>query len=57
MANKPKINKLITKINFSDTNRDPGQIKYLVKHYVGASGGAEANCRYFYSTYLSLIHI
>lgn len=51
MANKPQINKLITKINFSDTNRDSGQIKYLVKHYVGASGGAEANCRYFYSTY------
>lgn len=51
MANKPQINKLITKINFSDTNRDPGQIKYLVKHYVGANGGAEANCRYFYSTY------
>ena len=48
MASKPKINKMITKVNFSDSNRSAGQIKYLVKHFVGATGGAEANCRYFY---------
>lgn len=47
MASKPKINKMITKVNFSDSNRSAGQIKYLVKHFVGATGGAEANCRYF----------
>ena len=51
MANKPQINKLISKVNFSDSNRSAGQIKYLVKHYVGATGGAEANCKYFYDTY------
>ena len=42
MASKPKINKMITKVNFSDSNRSAGQIKYLVKHFVGATGGAEA---------------
>lgn len=52
MASKPKINKMITKVNFSDSNRSAGQIKYLVKHFVGATGGAEANCRYFYDTSL-----
>ena len=31
MANKPQINKLISKVNFSDSNRSAGQIKYLVK--------------------------
>lgn len=46
-----KINKLLTKINFSDANRKPGQIKYLVKHYCGAEGDANANCRYFASGY------
>jgi N-acetyl-anhydromuramyl-L-alanine amidase AmpD len=50
-VNKPAINKKITKVNFSDSNRGNGQIKYLVKHYVGATGGAEANCNYFYNTY------
>ncbi|MCM1258439.1 MAG: N-acetylmuramoyl-L-alanine amidase [Roseburia sp.] len=50
-VSKPDINRLITKVNFSDSNRSKGQIKYLVKHYVGATGGAEANCRYFYDTY------
>ena len=34
MASKPKINKMITKVNFSDSNRSAGQIKYLVKHFV-----------------------
>ena len=46
-----KINKLLTRINFSDANRKPGQIKYLVKHYCGAEGDANANCRYFASGY------
>ena len=50
-ATKPKINKKLTKVNFTDSNRKPEQIKYLVKHYVGATGGAEANCNYFYNTY------
>ena len=50
-AKKPEINRLITKVNFTDANRGKGQIKYLVKHYVGATGGAEANCRFFYDTY------
>lgn len=50
-VSKPEINRLITKVNFTDSNRSAGQIKYLVKHYVGATGGAEANCKYFYSAY------
>lgn len=40
-----KINKLITKVNFNKgNNRD---IKYIVVHYVGATGSAENNCKYF----------
>lgn len=50
-ANKPEIKRLITKVNFTDANRGKGQIKYLVKHYVGATGGAQANCNFFYNTY------
>ena len=38
----PKIEKLLTPYNF--TNKDnAGRIKYIVIHYVGALGGAEAN--------------
>ena len=48
---KPKINRKISKVNFTNSNRSKSQIKYLVKHYVGASGGAEANANYFYNTY------
>lgn len=44
------INKLLTKVNFQNTN-NTGRIKYIVIHYVGATGGAKANCDYFYSTY------
>lgn len=44
------INKLLTKINFENKN-NPKRIKYIVVHYVGATGGAEANCRYFEKTY------
>ena len=44
-----QINKLLTNVNYKKgTNRE---IKYIVVHYVGATGGAEANCKYFQSTY------
>ena len=46
-----KINKLLTPYNFTDKN-DTGRIKYLVIHYVGATGGAEANCKYYSSKYI-----
>lgn len=46
-----KINKLITPYNFTDKN-DPERIKYIVIHYVGALGGAEANCKYYASQYI-----
>lgn len=45
------INKLLTKINFTDCN-DTSRIKYIVIHYVGALGGAKANCEYYASTYI-----
>lgn len=48
---KPEVHRMISKVNFSDSNRKPEQIKYLVKHYVGATGGAEANCKYFYDKF------
>ena len=44
------INKLLTKINFNDKN-NPKRVKYIVIHYVGATGGAKANCEYFLSEY------
>lgn len=44
------INKLLTKVNFTDKNSTK-RIKYLVIHYVGATGGAQDNCKYFYDTY------
>lgn len=42
------INKRLTKVNFNNTN-NPGRIKYICIHYVGALGGAEANCKYYES--------
>ena len=39
------INKKITKVNYQKGNNR--KIKYIVIHYVGATGGAEANCKYF----------
>lgn len=42
-----KINKLITPYNY--TSGTASRIKYLVIHYVGALGGAEANCKYYAS--------
>lgn len=44
-----QINKLITKANYRAGNGK--QNKYLVIHYVGATGGAEANCKYFEKEY------
>lgn len=46
-----KINKLLTPYNFTDKN-DTSRIKYVVIHYVGALGDAEANCRYYASKYI-----
>ena len=47
----PKIEKLLTPYNF--TNKDNvGRIKYIVIHYVGALGGAKANCQYYASKYI-----
>ena len=43
------INKLLTKTNFRQGNGK--QNKYIVIHYVGATGGAEDNCKYFLSNY------
>lgn len=44
-----EINKLLTKTNFRKGNGK--QNKYIVIHYVGATGSAEDNCRYFLSNY------
>ncbi len=40
-----KINQLLTPYNF--TTGTTQRIKYIVIHYVGATGGAEANCKYY----------
>lgn len=45
-----QINKLITKYNYSTGQAN--RIKYIVIHYVGATGGAEANCKYYASKYI-----
>ena len=45
-----EINKLLTKTNFNKTN-NPSRIKYIVIHYVGGTGGAKDNCRYFETVY------
>ncbi len=47
----PKIEKILTPFNFTNKD-DTGRIKYIVIHYVGALGGAEANCKYYASKYL-----
>ena len=44
-----KINKLLTPYNFKEGATD--RILYLVIHYVGATGGAEANCKYYAEKY------
>ena len=43
---------LITKVNYTDASRTKNDISYPVIHYVGATGGAEANCKYFENNYL-----
>lgn len=43
------INKLLTKTNYRKGNNKTN--KYIVIHYVGATGGAEDNCKYFQSNY------
>lgn len=45
-----EVHKLLTPYNYSDG--EINRIKYIVIHYVGALGGAEANCRYYASKYL-----
>lgn len=40
-----QINKLLTPYNHNSGTAD--RIKYIVIHYVGALGGAEANCKYY----------
>lgn len=45
------INRLLTNVNFNNSNRTAKDIKYIVVHYVGATGGAEANCKYFQWNY------
>lgn len=44
------INKQLTTRNFQNTNNIK-RIKYIVIHYVGATGGAKANCDFFKTTY------
>ena len=44
-----KINKLLTKVNYTKSKNR--KIKYIVIHYVGATGGAQDNCRYFEKFY------
>lgn len=46
-----KINKLITQYNLKKMD-NPGRIKYIVIHYVGALGGAKANCEYYAKKYI-----
>ncbi len=46
-----QINKLLTPYNLNRLG-DTSRIKYIVLHYVGATGGAEANCRYYASKYI-----
>ena len=44
-----QINKKLTKINYNKGKNK--QNKFIVIHYVGATGGAEANCKYFETEY------
>ncbi len=45
-----EVHKLLTPYNYSNGQID--RIKYIVIHYVGALGGAEANCKYYASQYI-----
>lgn len=44
------VKKLLTTMNCNV--RDSREIRYIVIHYVGALGGAEANCRYYAGNYI-----
>lgn len=46
-----QINSLFTPYNFTDKN-SLSRIKYIVIHYVGALGGAKANCQYYAGQYI-----
>ena len=46
-----EITKLLTKVNFRKISGSGKENKYIVIHYVGATGSAEANCKYFQNTY------
>lgn len=45
-----EISKLLTPYNFMAGTAD--RIKYIVIHYVGATGGAKSNCNYYASKYI-----
>lgn len=45
-----QINKLLTPYNYN--TGQSSRIKYIVIHYVGATGGAKANCQYYASQYI-----
>lgn len=45
-----EIHRLLTPYNYSDGSSS--RIEYLVIHYVGATGGAKANCEYYASRYV-----
>ena len=44
-----EINKLLTPHNYAHGAEN--RIKYIVIHYVGATGGAAANCKYYAEKY------
>lgn len=46
-----QVNRLLTPYNFTDAN-NAGRVKYIVIHYVGALGGAKANCQYYAGQYI-----
>ena len=43
---------LLTKANYTDASRTGKDMSFPVIHYVGATGGAEANCKYFENNYV-----
>jgi N-acetylmuramoyl-L-alanine amidase CwlA len=45
-----EIHQLLTPYNYGNGQTD--RIKYIIIHYVGALGGAEANCKYYASQYV-----
>ena len=46
-----EIRQLLTPFNRT-IGSSVGRIKYIVIHYIGATGGAEANCKYYASQYV-----